>query len=518
MHCRQYQYQDFHQFLVSFIEGAGFNLEKSGVCLGYAMKGLHAAMCGEIGFFSSRVDFIYKNPYLQHTVKWIYDSMGTQPPDGVNTQFRCYVNLNPWIWDILALVEGMVLHVKPENYSHIFSSDVTQQSVETIAMATVPVSIEEQQGLQRVDSWPGIYTRSELKALLGSLLAAAQKTRQNIALNLKSENHSVSLYYDKNIHGWHVINADWFPIPFIPNDRGNQRNDQDLAEVPDRLVNAIFAAFFSEHDEFVALETSVLSLGINRLACQNMVEQVKSSEDFALTHDITEEKARRKTLNRVSLASIAAQHGYHAVITRLGSLNSDLDSPQSDGNRPVHLAAKFRHAETIKALGRAGAKLDLTGKAEMTPAMLTAQAGDIATLLALHQSGVNVNKKSGSGLTLAHLAAKSGHALYLLKLHELGAKVDESTQSGMTPAVVAAASGKISVLRALKQCGVDLGKTAPCGVNPMQAAADADQKKTVRFLSEISRQNKLHHHSIFRQPVHAVKGVSNDAHINLLGK
>lgn len=104
--------------------------------------------------------------------------------------------------------------------------------------------------------------------------------------------------------------------------------------------------------------------------------------------------------------------------TRLGATNSimrlvearaDVDRPNGDGDRPLHVAAEETPA-TIAILVAYGADVDATNERGRSPLQEAARAGNVDALNALLKAGADLSFEDARGQTALHHGTRSARA------------------------------------------------------------------------------------------------------------
>ena len=187
----------------------------------------------------------------------------------------------------------------------------------------------------------------------------------------------------------------------------------------------------------------------------------------------------------ITLAHIAAQWGFVAVLTKLSELGIDMNKAAADGATPAYVAAKNGHVAVLAKLHELGADINITTINGATPAHIAAAKGYIAVLEKLHELGADMNQATTDGITLAHIAAAKGYVAMLEKLQELGADMNKSRANGETPAYLAAQAGQVAVLVKLNELGADMNKAKANGETPTHIAAQNGHLEAITYLFDI---------------------------------
>jgi hypothetical protein len=128
---------------------------------------------------------------------------------------------------------------------------------------------------------------------------------------------------------------------------------------------------------------------------------------------------------------VCARTGRTDKITELLAKNPDLlHETNSEGELPVHQAAKY---------------------------------GELGALKLLLDKGSDLNAKTPQGVTPLHLAAAFGELASVKVLLERGSAPDPKDESGMTPIMAAQAGSHDEIIKSLKAAGADDTAHAPIG-------------------------------------------------------
>lgn len=182
----------------------------------------------------------------------------------------------------------------------------------------------------------------------------------------------------------------------------------------------------------------------------------------------------------------AGDRGHPEILTALLRAGADVERAESDGNRPLHLAARLTDPAAARALLAAGAVLDAVRLDGLTPLGVALQAGntDLAEVLlqagaaleppggvpAVHAAvtmtpdtldglallqrvGADVRAVDGAGQTALMLAAAANHPNQVQWLVAAGCPVDAVDARGRSALLLAAAVGANRGLHALAGSG-----------------------------------------------------------------
>jgi len=120
-----------------------------------------------------------------------------------------------------------------------------------------------------------------------------------------------------------------------------------------------------------------------------------------------------------SLLHIAAGNGHHQIIDYLIEQNADLESLDSSGRKPVHLAVQGG-IHCLRRLLQAGVDLEAADDCGHTPLFLAASFGHFGELKSLIQYGAEMDTHNDEGLSALLAAASANHDSIVKYLLEKG--------------------------------------------------------------------------------------------------
>ena len=187
---------------------------------------------------------------------------------------------------------------------------------------------------------------------------------------------------------------------------------------------------------------------------------------------------------------IAAENGCIEIILAFIREGVKVNQYTTDGFTELHIATQKGYIEIVKALTRKGADVDQGTEYGFTALHIAAQEGhiEIVEFLATYkflidaESGVDIVSKYGS--TALHLAAKGGHIEIVKFLINNGADVDQATKYGLTALHIAAQEGHIEIVKFLieeKKINVNQA-TSKSGSTALYIAAKNGHIEIVKFL------------------------------------
>lgn len=193
----------------------------------------------------------------------------------------------------------------------------------------------------------------------------------------------------------------------------------------------------------------------------------------------------------------AARAENPSAVTFLLEAGADISARNNMGATPLHSAIDNEGAEVVTVLLEAGAHIDAGAGSEGTPLLHAVSATywgrtlrweiSDAPINALLEAGADVNAPDAAGMTplVASIDfSRRGPALVDLptRLLALGADPNTPDGEGRTPLHAAAAVEGPAVIRALLEAGADPDALTDDGVSPLHAAAISGKPEAVNLL------------------------------------
>jgi uncharacterized protein len=192
---------------------------------------------------------------------------------------------------------------------------------------------------------------------------------------------------------------------------------------------------------------------------------------------------------------VARYAGLHAAahqgdVARIGQLtaNVDLNSRDSYGRTPLHVATFARQRDAIRALAKAGARLDVLENDRYDAVTIASVADDEETLRVLLQLGASAklvtSRYDGTALIAA---AHLGHDGVVRQLIAAGAPLDHVNNLHWTATIESIVLGNggprhRATLQALIKAGANLQLTDRQGNTPLQLAKSHGYVEMVKML------------------------------------
>ncbi len=193
-------------------------------------------------------------------------------------------------------------------------------------------------------------------------------------------------------------------------------------------------------------------------------------------------------ITRYSGLHAAAHQGDVARIEQLAASKADLNSRDSYGRTPLHVATFARQRDAIRALVKAGARVDILENDRYDAVTIAAVVGDEETLRVLLQLGASAklvtSRYDGTALIAA---AHRGHDGVVRQLIAAGAPLDHVNNLHWTATIESIVLGSggprhQATLQALVKAGANLQLTDRQGNTPLQLAKSRGYAQMMKML------------------------------------
>jgi ankyrin repeat protein len=179
---------------------------------------------------------------------------------------------------------------------------------------------------------------------------------------------------------------------------------------------------------------------------------------------------------------LAARFGDTETVRSLLALGAQVDQVNGDDNTPLHLAAFNGHAEIANLLIQAGAGIHQPDSDGDMPLHLAALKGDAEAVDVLIKAGAGIHQPDGDGDMPLHLAALRGHAKVVDVLIKAGATVNQADSDGDMPLHLATVKGHAEVVDLLLEAGAQVDPPDHQGNSPLHLAIFKGHAEVVDLL------------------------------------
>jgi len=132
---------------------------------------------------------------------------------------------------------------------------------------------------------------------------------------------------------------------------------------------------------------------------------------------------------------------------------ADINVKDSDGQTPLHIAARVDGVEMARLLLAHGANVNANDNQGKTPLFAAARKGSKPMIELLTANGADINARNNDGWTPLHLVARFGQRDAVQLLIGKGADINARNNSGKTALQVALDERKGTVVEALRKAG-----------------------------------------------------------------
>lgn len=145
---------------------------------------------------------------------------------------------------------------------------------------------------------------------------------------------------------------------------------------------------------------------------------------------------------------IAARSGRVVIARELARHGADLEATDASGRRPLEVALANGRTQLAEMLLDNGAAID---PQQMLQALIRQDVSDRDTLDFLIEQGANLDALDSDGLAPIHQAVMRGQVELTTRLIRAGVDINRLDHQGRTPLDIALASGNQSLTRLLEQ-------------------------------------------------------------------
>lgn len=184
-------------------------------------------------------------------------------------------------------------------------------------------------------------------------------------------------------------------------------------------------------------------------------------------------------------------------VTFLIEKGADVNAADNQGFRPLHVAAKTRHADMIEVLAKNGAQPNLRDNNKETPLLYAIMRNHVPSIKALKAAGADLEGLTDGGFSPLLVAITEGSAFAADALLKEGANpTKRSGPHGITPLMATAtqlvaqkrvthlAKGPtpLELAERLIKSGADVNATTDAGVTALMVAAGHNNMPMIAFL------------------------------------
>ena len=163
---------------------------------------------------------------------------------------------------------------------------------------------------------------------------------------------------------------------------------------------------------------------------------------------------------------------------------ADVNAADTEGGRPLHLAARKGHAAMVQLLLAAGAEVEAVSReGEERRCGLQRQAGHVEVMRVLLAAGAAVDRASRLGITPLMAAAQNGQLSVLHALLDAGASLEAADRHAFTALTCAAGGGHGPCVAALLAAGAAVDRAGGDTTPLTPAAANHHPAAVARLLA-----------------------------------
>jgi len=188
--------------------------------------------------------------------------------------------------------------------------------------------------------------------------------------------------------------------------------------------------------------------------------------------------------NQQDILHFACRNGRENLLALLLELDLDPNAPDSQGDRPLHLACEEGQVACVTLLLSRDKRADVNqrGQFEWTPLHKAAYGGHVECVRILLENGATIDSKSYHGETPLHEATKKGHLICVKHLLSQSARLNDLTNEEETPLHHASKSGHSDCVNFLLEAGADYTLKNKDGKTALDLAIKSGHSKCVKYL------------------------------------
>jgi ankyrin repeat protein/adenylate kinase family enzyme len=283
-----------------------------------------------------------------------------------------------------------------------------------------------------------------------------------------------------------------------------------------------------KHITYMSLLTIKKSLWVNfiilvlLLSCSQQSTVMRPVPSLALLQDTCfkeiEEIENLDNQEREDLTNLLHQavlkgnlEDVHTLLTTI-----DINTPDKQGNTPLHLAVLQGNLALVDFLLEAKAAIDIRNIAGLTPLHIAAQKGSIPLMQLLIAQHTDNNTQDDYGYAPLHLAAQNGHPQAIQLLLNNKANVNAKHKSGRSPLHLAAGEGHKETVQLLLDSKANVNAKSNHEWTPLHYAAYNGNTESAQLL--IEKKANIHAKNKYdgRLPLHLAKLEGHQQTIQLL--
>ncbi|XP_030844801.1 ankyrin repeat domain-containing protein 17-like [Strongylocentrotus purpuratus] len=179
---------------------------------------------------------------------------------------------------------------------------------------------------------------------------------------------------------------------------------------------------------------------------------------------------------------VATLQGLLEVVQYLIGKGAQVDKPTKEGTTALLFASDAGHLDVVEYLVGQGAKVEECGNNGVTPLYVASQKGHLEVVKYLAGQGAQIEESSNAGFTPLHVASQNGHLKVVEYLAGQGAQIEESSNDGFTPLHVASQEGHLDVVEYLVSQGAHVDSCNDVDATPLHVASNKGHLDVVQYL------------------------------------
>ena len=441
-----------HRALTKILNGLGYPQE-CGICEGFAVMGMLAALAGDTDSFNERL--IRLEGMLRQYGGDIQDVIQQIEHDS----------------DMRAFFDGVTLWQSLEQYADLFKEECRPihqrdpKSIRPLLDLTISKRLEGE-GVEHITLFSGVYSEEELLDYLKQFKELCCRSCQDpVGIVFRSVDHTISLTYDSVAQCWMFVDANqWLACKITD----------------DKLLTGHIKYGLGKY----IMSSDIYTLKKSAESLRAQIGLWLDSPAFKCMHVVTEGKAQRTCRGSSWLMLACEVSGNEKLVESLIKAGAVCNPVIANKNQysPLHEAVFWNHLSIIKLLLASGACPNEVNCDGCTLLSIGASRGWVESMQLLLDHGADINQLS-QGKSPIYIAVKQKQLEAVECLIARGADLNIVNESGKTALGIAFFVEHQQLIWLLMKHGADL--YAPMNANrdtPLHMAAAKGYLKMVDFL------------------------------------
>jgi ankyrin repeat protein len=326
-------------WLISRMDKLDYLADYKGICFGVAHMAMQAILLNDLKTFNARLNLINHIPSEQlinkiaavnQTIISLHEKAKKE-----NKEVELYLsNEERLLISIPPFLEGVSLYQKPDAYPDVFLLQPLGQQVDIVEELIRPQMLADREAkAEKIASFSNAYDETMLtKYIYG--LSKLRNCDVPVAIVLESEDHAITISYDREKRLWSFTDANKLPTRFYTG-----------VELAKNIIGA-----FSKNNQAV-LTTNIFGEEANKDNIKNLLSEWEILE----SNDKSTERIKIQDSSNRTWLSLAVVEDNLPLVKELLLKNADptlafITKDKNNGLTPLHIAIKHQNSEMVKAM------------------------------------------------------------------------------------------------------------------------------------------------------------------------